>query len=168
MGKGKNTESKAIKTQQKQLEKQRKAKRNTIITVIAVVLIAAGITTTAILSVTLNPVNTVKGAWSSVSAVVTATGETADLKEIYNVYYSNYTGSLTLNEDGTFSFYMTVGEDTGNNNGTYTVTDHTIHGVFESGAKAEFTFVPGAHREADAIKAPYGEYTITFHRSKNQ
>ncbi|MCR5653732.1 MAG: hypothetical protein K6F88_08030 [Ruminococcus sp.] len=90
-------------------------------------------------------------------------GKEVDLKEIYNVRYDNYHGSLVFNEDATFSMWMTVGpEDDAAGTFTYSRGDSVIKGEFKNGSKIEFKVIRDKDDNFTRIEAPYQGYTIYF------
>ena len=95
-----------------------------------------------------------------------ASGDEAELRDVYNIdRYPNYQGSMSLKSDGTFSFWMTVGDPSdGTHKGTYTYdrSAETVKAVFDNGETAEFKVIKNSDGKIERIEAPYGEYKIWF------
>ena len=91
----------------------------------------------------------------------------------YRIYnnerYPNYQGSMSLKSDGTFSFWMGVGDPSdGTHKGTYTYdrASETVSATFDNGETAEFKVIKDSEGNIDRIEAPYGEYKIWFEDSE--
>lgn len=102
--------------------------------------------------------------WISTSAY-TASGDEAELADIYNTRYSAYQGTLTFNGDGTFELWLTPGDpEDGTHKGTYTWKDGVLQAQFSGGDTEEFTvqYTDENNREIEYIQVPYQGYTVWF------
>lgn len=152
-------------------ELKRKKKFTTAIFIICGVILAGILVTVSVLAVSiLNPINKVEGKYKPYSAVVTATGESVELSEIYNYHASNYTGRLYLNSDKTFEYWVQLGDDDGTHTGTYNVDlqSSKIIANFDSGDTDTFDFTTDKTGKLEAIIATYGDYSITFNPEDSQ
>ena len=99
--------------------------------------------------------------WQSVSAV-NASGDEVDIREVYNVKYSNYQGRLTFDDSGRFELWLSPGDAAGgDHSGTYTLKDDVISAVFDNGAAVDF----GVRRKGGTvtqIDVAYEAYTVSF------
>ena len=147
--------------------KKKKIKvKNIVITacVIAAAAVACAVVYIIYLNTSLSDADFAGKMWRSTSAY-DSSGDEADLKTIYNNYYRNYRGSLKLKDDGTFSFWMSVGDPTdGTHSGSYTYDrdKDIVNAVFDSGDKADFKIVRDKNKTIEHIEAPYNGYTIYF------
>ena len=92
---------------------------------------------------------------------VDASGDEADMNDIYNTHYSNYQGSLSFESNGTFEFWMGPGNPAdGSHTGMYKQKDGKIDAVFDNDTEMQFEI----RNEGDAplIVVPYGEYEVYF------
>lgn len=101
--------------------------------------------------------------WKSVSAY-DAKGKEVDLREIYNNNYSEYQGSMSFEEGGVFSYWMTAGNpEDGTHSGKYTFNeDDTLTATFDNGDEKTFTIIRNNDETIKRIETPYGDYTIWF------
>ena len=101
--------------------------------------------------------------WVSVSAV-NASGDEADLYEVYNVKYDNYQGRLNFDGNNRFELWLTPGDpDDGTHSGTYELKGDTVYAKFDEGTKAEFD-VKRENGKITGIDIGYEEYVISFAR----
>ena len=94
-----------------------------------------------------------------------ASGDEANLKEVYDNRYDAFTGSLDIMGDGTFSFWMSVGyADDGTHKGEYTYdrSKEVLNATFDNGDKAKFRIIRKDGGAIDYIEAPYQDYKIRF------
>lgn len=168
--KGRNTALKAERKNIKQQQKRKIKKRNIIIGICAGILLAVLIISTVAAINVLNPVKKVADRWKPYVAVVTETGEKADLTDIYNNRYTTYSGRLYLYADRTFEYWIELGNDDGTHTGTYEVDVDKceISLSYDSGDTEVITFTIGDDGNADEITAIYGEYTLKFYRETDE
>ena len=148
---------------------KKKSKKPMIIALCAVAAAAAAIVAIALLNRPEEPPKFWDKQYSSTSAY-DASGDEVELKKIYNnERYPNYQGSMSLKSDGTFSFWMGVGDPSdGTHKGTYTYdrASETVSATFDNGETAEFKVIKDSEGNIDHIEAPYGEYKIWFEDSE--
>lgn len=160
------SKKKSKKTKKHEIVKKKKSPKKTIIITACVVLVLALGIAGAIIADRLTNVKYLDfvGYTMYSQSAYNKDGKETDLKEIYNVRYDNYRGSLTFKEDSTFSLWMTVGPDDGTNDGTFTYSrgDDVIKGEYKSGKKIEFKIVRNKDGSLKRIEAPYEDYTIYF------
>lgn len=92
-----------------------------------------------------------------------ASGDEAHLQDVYNVRYDAYQGSMTLNNDGTFSFWMKPGSaDDGEHGGKYTYNKDKdiINATFGNNEKVKFKIARNADGSVEHIEVPYQGYTV--------
>lgn len=140
-----------------------KSKKPYII-LLAVVLAAAAVITTFVVmnNNARNSAGFYDRTFKSVKAY-DASGDEAELQNVYNVRYDSYQGSMSLKDDGTFTFWMTPGSaDDGTHGGTYTYNQDKdiIKATFGSGEKADFKIKRKTDGSIDRIEVPYQGYTV--------
>ena len=150
------------KTQKKPVKK-----RNVIITLAIVAVIAAGIIIASITFSNTPKAKLANTSWTPLSAH-NASGDEVEIAEVYDVSYSNYTGSLTFNDDGSFSFWMSPGTpDDGTHTGTYEFTDNsTIKACFDEGTEMNFDVIYEDNK-ISLIEVNYNGYLVTFTSTDN-
>lgn len=135
-----------------------------MLTVLAVLVITGGIVLCVFLFTNGKDPQIAGTAWTSTSAY-TASGDEADLAEIYNTRYSAYQGTLTFKEDGTFEMWLTPGDpEDGTHKGTYTWENGVLQVQFSGGDTEEFTvkYTDESKGQIAYIQVPYQEYTVYF------
>lgn len=158
---------KKAKRKKKPAKKPERKSRKSLITSLCVVAGAAlviGIVYIIYLNTSLAATDFADVTFNSSSAY-DASKDEVDIREVYNNRYSGYQGSLTLNGDGTFSFWMTVGDpEDGTHSGDYTYDrgSNKIKAVFDSGEKATFKIIRNEDNTINHIEAPYNDYTVWF------
>lgn len=136
--------------------------------IVALIIICAAVLAVVIVAVAVNAFSSAKKSqlcgyeWKSASAL-NASGDEADMGEVYNVNYSAYQGSLNFKDDGTFSIWLSPGAaDDGTHTGTYSFTDDSkIDVVFDEGTVTSFE----VNRKADEIESivvNYNDYEVYF------
>lgn len=106
-------------------------------------------------------------AWKSVTAY-NASNKKVSIKKVYNNYYDNYQGSMELKGDGTFTFWMSVGDPSdGTHSGSYTYDrdSQILNATFGNGEEAEFKIIRNEDNTIDHIEAPYDGYTVWFYKN---
>ena len=106
-------------------------------------------------------------AWKSVTAY-NDSNKKVSIKKVYNNYYDNYQGSMELKGDGTFTFWMNVGDPSdGTHSGSYTYDrdSQILNATFGNGEEAEFKIIRNEDNTIDHIEAPYDGYTVWFYKN---
>lgn len=85
------------------------------------------------------------------------------MSEIYNTNYTSYQGSLTFNDDGRFSLWLSPGTaDDGTHTGCFTVnSDDEIEAYFDDGTNTKFK-IERKNGTANGIIINYNDYEIYF------
>lgn len=152
-------------------KKKKRSYKSLIITLIVGAVIAGGVTAAYFIYEAGSLHNTVFADKRLVStSAFTASGDEAELAEVYNVRYDDYQGSMRLKGDGTFTFWMTAGDpEDGTHSGTYTYDreKELITAEFDDGEKAEFKVVKKEDK-LDYIEAPYQDYKVRFTLDETQ
>ena len=100
--------------------------------------------------------------WIPMSAK-NASGDEVQLKEVYNTRYDNYQGTLTFHSDGTFSFWMSPGNEMdGTHSGTYKPEGDKINVLFDDDTQSQFEVKKSG--DSEFIIVTYNDYDITFSR----
>ena len=100
--------------------------------------------------------------WFSQSAK-NASGDEVDIREVYNVKYSNYQGSLTFEGEKGFELCLHPSDiSDGTHKGTYDLDGDKLKASFEGGAEAEFSLT---RKDGDIIRidVPYDDYVVSFY-----
>lgn len=97
------------------------------------------------------------------STAKNASGDEVEMSEIYNTNYTSYQGSLTFNEDGRFSLWLSPGtSDDGTHTGSFTVnSDDEIEAYFDDGTNTKFR-IERKNGTANGIIINYNDYDIYF------
>ncbi|MCH5304698.1 MAG: hypothetical protein J1E41_07525 [Ruminococcus sp.] len=122
------------------------------------------ITYVVYLNTSLEATDFVNKDFKSVSAF-DASGDEADMNDIYHVRYDNYQGSLSFKGDGTFELWLTPGSlDDGVHSGSYTYNrdKQVLNATFDSGDKVKFKLVRNSDGTLKRIEVPYDGYTVYF------
>ena len=92
-----------------------------------------------------------------------ASGDEVEMSEIYNTNYTSYQGSLTFNEDGRFSLWLSPGtSDDGTHTGSFNVnSDDEIEAYFDDGTNTKFR-IERKNGSANGIIINYNDYDIYF------
>lgn len=147
-------------------QKRKKTVKTALIT--AFVLLAATAAVVLIIIFSKNPNgDIINREWTSKKAV-TASGDEAELADVYNVLYSQYSGTLTFQDDETFELWLTAGDpDDGTHKGQYKYENGVISAEFDSGETKDFTVNYSEDGSIDSIAVPYsndnGSYTVYFY-----
>lgn len=148
-----------------------KKKSNRKIIIIISVLVIAVITAAIIIFLVLFSNNNAKGitgkSWVSKKAY-TASGDEAELADIYNNRYTDYEGSLQFTDDGRFEIGLTPGDpDDGTHKGTYTYENGKISVTYDNEETARFDVVCFQNGDVEYISVPYaddyGSYMVYFY-----
>lgn len=97
------------------------------------------------------------------STAKNASGDEVEMAEVYNTNYTSYQGSLTFNDDGSFSLWLSPGTaDDGTHTGSYTVSSKdVIEAYFDDGTNTKFK-IRRKNGVADGIIINYNDYEIYF------
>lgn len=100
--------------------------------------------------------------WFPVTAT-DASGDQANLQEIYSVNYESFQGSLSFFDDGEFTFWMTPGDSSdGTHSGIYEYTqDDTVDVMFDDGTYTTFS-VEYDGTSMGYLYVNYDDYKIKF------
>ena len=159
MAKNKKSSAKAKQTRKKQSKK--------LPIIISCVIVAIIIAASAILTVSCssqqkrnNELCTYQ--WIP-STAKNASGDEVEMSEIYNTNYTSYQGSLTFNEDGRFSLWLSPGTaDDGTHTGSFIVnSDDEIEAFFDDGTNTKFK-IERKNGTANGIIINYNDYEIYF------
>lgn len=149
---------------------KKKSYKSLIICLCAVAVIAAVIVVSYVyyLNTSLQATDFANTTWKSVSAY-DASSDEVDMATVYSNRYDSYQGSMLLNGDGTFTFWMSTGDpEDGTHSGEYTYNREKdkIVAKFDSGDKVKFKIIRNDDNSIDHIEVPYDEYTVWFYISE--
>ncbi len=100
-------------------------------------------------------------AWVSQTAK-TASGDEVDIREVYNVKYSNYQGNLTFDGENGFELWLRPGDiSDGTHRGTYELDGDKLKVSFEGGSDTEF-ILTRKNGEIVRIDVPFEDYVVSF------
>ncbi|MDD6251985.1 MAG: hypothetical protein PUA85_05025 [Oscillospiraceae bacterium] len=117
-------------------------------------------TTAAPTTETVAPLLELKAAYTP-SKAYDENGTEHSLTEIFGTAYTTYGGSLTFNEDMTFS--LTIGINKGDGVGTYKIlSDEEIELSYKNGKVAIAKILETSDAVATEISVPRGEFDIIF------
>lgn len=140
-----------------------KKKKNYLPIIAAVVVIAAAAAVLFFIFNSPSPGADFIGKTLTASKAFDASGDEAELSKVYNVRYDAYKGTMTLNEDGTFTFWMTPGsQDDGVHGGKYTYDDNKkiINATFDDGEKIKIKVICDKNGSFNRVEVPYQGYTV--------
>ena len=99
--------------------------------------------------------------WVSQTAK-TASGDEVDIREVYNVKYSNYQGTLSFDGENGFELWLHPSDiSDGTHKGSYELDGDKLKASFDGGTDAEFSLTRndgGIVR----IDVPYDNYVVSF------
>lgn len=97
------------------------------------------------------------------STAKNASGDEVEMSEIYKTNYTSYQGSLTFNDNGRFSLWLSPGtSDDGTHTGSFTVnSDDEIEAYFDDGTNTKFK-IERKNGTANGIIINYNDYEIYF------
>ena len=99
--------------------------------------------------------------WVSQTAK-TASGDEVDIREVYNVKYSNYQGNLTFDGDNGFELWLRPGDiSDGTHKGTYELDGDKLKVSFDGGDDKEFILTRNDGKIA-RIDVPFEDYVVSF------
>lgn len=103
--------------------------------------------------------------WKSLSAL-NASGDEVDVREVYNVRYSQYQGKLTFDGENGFELWLRPGDPSdGTHSGKYEINGDNADVTFDEGTKTAFELTR-TEGSITAIDVLYDGYTVTFVRSE--
>lgn len=103
--------------------------------------------------------------WKSLSAL-NASGDEVDVREVYNVRYSQYQGKLTFDGENGFELWLRPGDPSdGTHSGKYEINGDKADVTFDEGTKTAFELTR-TEGSITAIDVLYDGYTVTFVRSE--
>ena len=103
--------------------------------------------------------------WKSVSAL-NASGDEVDVREVYNVRYSQYQGKLTFDGENGFELWLRPGDPSdGTHSGKYEIDGDKADVTFDEGTKTAFALTR-TEGSITCIDVLYDGYTVTFVRSE--
>lgn len=146
---------------------KKSSKKNVIIAVSVLAAVAVLVSVIVVISISeaSRKAQLYSYSWTPFSAK-NASGDEADMSEVYNVNYESYKGSLNFREDGTFSLWMKPGDaDDGTHTGVYNIdSDKEITLIFDNGSQTKLE-VTKNDNGIESFVLPYGEYAVTFNRT---
>ncbi len=143
--------------------KKKKSYKSLIITLAVVLILGAVIAVSCIITYNSSPESAGIVKTFTCSKAYNASGDEVELGEVYNLRYDNYQGSMTLNNDYTFTFWMTPGaKDDGLHGGSYTYDKDKdiINATFGSGEKVKFKIARNPDGQVNHIEVPYQGYKV--------
>lgn len=146
---------------------KKSAKKNIIIAVAVLAVIAVLVSVIVVINVSEASRKSQLYSYSWIpSSAKNASGDEAEMSEVYNVNYESYKGSLNFREDGTFSLWMKPGDaDDGTHTGIYNIdSDKQITLSFDNGSEVKLE-VTKNNNSIESFVLPYGDYTVTFNRT---
>ncbi|MGN0501310.1 MAG: hypothetical protein ACI4HN_00135 [Ruminococcus sp.] len=161
MAKKKNKKSPA---KSKQPQKKQSQKLPIIISVIIVAIIIAAAAISIVSCTSQQNRNNELCAYQWIpSTARNASGDEVEMSEIYNTNYTSYQGSLTFNDDGRFSLWLSPGTaDDGTHTGSFNVnSDDEIEAYFDDGTNTKFIIVR-KDGTVNGIIINYNDYEIYF------
>jgi len=103
--------------------------------------------------------------WKSVSAL-NASGDEVDVREVYNVRYSQYQGKLTFDGENGFELWLRPGDPSdGTHSGKYEIDGDKADVTFDEGTKTAFALTR-TEGSITRIELNYDGYTVAFARSE--
>ncbi len=143
--------------------KVKKKNYKPLIVTLAVIVVAIGAIAAAVIFSGSSGKTDFIGKTLSASKAFDSSGDEAELADVYNVRYDAYKGTMTLNDDGTFSFWMTPGsKDDGVHGGKYSYDSdkEIINATFDDGEKIKFKVIRNSDGTMKHIEVPYQGYTV--------
>lgn len=150
---------------QKQATKKSPLKAILIISV-AALLIAAVVAVIVVQSNIDNEKHALRNTYWVSRSAKNASGDEVDVREVYNVKYSQYQGRLSFDDKDRFELWLQPGDAAdGTHSGTYETQGDKVDVVFDEGTETQFLLT---HSGSDitAIELNYGDYTVRFVKSE--
>lgn len=100
--------------------------------------------------------------WTPNSAT-NSSGDEVEMSEVYNTNYLSFKGSLSFDENGKFSLWLSPGNpDDGTHNGKYTISESDkVTLTFNDGTKTNLS-VSRKNGKINYLKLKYNNYDIMF------
>ena len=99
--------------------------------------------------------------WKSVSAL-NASGDEVDVREVYNVRYSQYQGKRTFDGENGFELWLRPGDPSdGTHSGKYEIDGDKANVTFDEGTDTAFALTR-SEGEITRIELLYDGYTVAF------
>lgn len=99
--------------------------------------------------------------WVSQSAK-NASGDEVDIREVYNVKYSQYRGRLSFDSDNHFELWLHPGDASdGTHSGVYELSGDKLTATFDNGVVTDFSLVR-SDGEIAVIEVRYDSYVVSF------
>ena len=131
--------------------------------IIAVVLLAALVTFIVIVAVRDSAAHALRDTYWISQSAKNASGDEVDVREVYNVKYSNYQGRLTFDNDNGFELWLTPGDkDDGTHSGKYELSEKKLTATFDEGSIVDFP-ITRKDGKITSIEVPYDNYTVYFY-----
>lgn len=167
MSKSKKKKKKKALNAAKAPQKKNNGKKITVIVAAAVIIVAVIIALIIFLPKNNTSAQLTEKTWTSQKAY-TASGDEADLLEVYNVYYTAYQGSLAFDSDGTFELWLSPGDpDDGTHKGVYELKENAISVTLDSGEQADFELEFSPDGTVECIVVPYSngyeDFSVYFY-----
>ena len=103
--------------------------------------------------------------WKSVSAL-NASGDEVDVREVYNVRYSQYQGKLTFDGENGFELWLRPGDPSdGTHTGKYEIDGDKANVTFDEGTQTAFALTRN-EGSITRIELVYDGYTVAFVQSE--
>lgn len=161
----KRENNKPVSIKKGQAKKKRSAKK-IIITAAVLCVIAAGIVLLVINAYADKAKQVLNNtSWISQTAH-NASGDEVDVREVYNVKYSQYQGRLTFDGENGFELWLSPGDASdGTHSGKYELKDDKLYATFDEGTKTEFELIRKDGKITE-IDIRYNDYTVGFYQEK--
>ena len=105
--------------------------------------------------------------WVSESAV-NASGDEVDIREVYNVRYSNYQGNLHFDSEDKFELWLAPGDRSdGTHSGSCELKDNTLAVKYDNGTSDEWKLTKKDGKIV-RIDLAYDSYTVSFYPAKKE
>lgn len=105
--------------------------------------------------------------WVSQSAK-NASGDEVDIREVYNVKYTQYQGRLTFDDADHFELWLHPGDASdGTHTGTYELKEDKLTATFDEGSVTDFALTR-SDGEIVRIDVAYDDYTVSFVRNQEK
>lgn len=156
----------SVSDRQKQKNQSKKQLKKIIIGAAAAVLAIAAVALFVIQAHRDSAEHALRGTqWVSQSAK-TASGDEVDIRQVYNVKYSQYQGKLTFDDQNHFELWLHPGDASdGTHTGTYELKEDKLTAAFDEGTVADFSLVRSDGNVVQ-IDVPYDDYIVSFVRDK--
>lgn len=161
-----NQKKPSASAKQKQINRKKKPVKAIIIGSVVTVLAVAAVVALIINAHHKSATHALCGTqWVSQSAK-NASGDEVDIREVYNVKYSQYQGKLTFDDTDRFELWLHPGDASdGTHTGTYELKEDTLTATFDEGTVTDFALTRSDGRIM-RIDVDYDDYTVSFVQDK--